>query len=90
MPDAIGLATMAERHIGDDLRNGRAPGWGRFFASDERRFTLEALIILGLGFAAVTITILLLPLAIMGALCVSVLDMTHRRLLARAAAEIPS
>jgi hypothetical protein len=86
----LGMATMAERLIGVDLRNGMAPGWGRFFALNERRFTLEALIILGLGFAAVTITILLLPLAIMGALCVSVLDMTHRRFLARSVAEIPS
>ena len=84
------LATMAERRIEFDARNGVAPNWDRFFASDERRFTLEALIILGLGSAAVTITILLLPLAIMGALCVSVLDMTQRRLLARTVAEIPS
>jgi hypothetical protein len=38
----------------------------------------------------VTMTILLLPFAIVGALCVRVLDMTHRRFLARAAAEIPS
>jgi hypothetical protein len=70
---------MAERRIGVDLRNGLVPGWGRFFALDERRFTLEALIMIGLGFAAVTMTILLLPLAIMGALCVGVLDTTHRR-----------
>ena len=73
---------MGERRIGVDLRNGLAigsTGWGRFFASDEGRFKLEGLIIFGLGFAAVTITIVFLPLATMGALCVGVLDLTHRR-----------
>jgi hypothetical protein len=71
---------MTERRIGVDRRNGLAPGWGRFFALDDRRFTLEALIIFVLGFVAVTITLVLLPVATMVALCVGVLDMTHRRL----------
>jgi hypothetical protein len=71
---------MTERRIGVDRRNGLAPGWRRFFALDDRRFTLEALLIFSLGFAAVTIAFVLLPVATMGALCVSVLDMTHRRL----------
>jgi len=71
---------MAERLIGVDRRNALLPVGGRFFALDYRRFTLEALIIFSLGFAAVTIAFVLLPVATMGALCVSVLDMTHRRL----------
>ena len=71
---------MAKQRIGVDLRSGLAPDWGRFFTLDDGRFTLEALIIFGLGFAAVTIAFVLLPVVTVGALCVGVLDMTHRRL----------